>query len=479
MRPGADVTLAPSTDTATRALMGIDGLRLWRQGSARDRLRVGLGWGLSAVFCIATGLATVIHSWSGLPLSIGGMTLYLTVYPPLIVATWWALCFGWSWGAPLVYLSTFTLALYAGMPLPWALLFACANPLGLAVFTLGYRAIDLAPDLNSLGAWMYFALMAFVANVFGSSGALIWCYTNRIDRLGLLPIWQGWWLGGLVQTVALVGPLLMLTRPRFAAWLREREAFLAAPPREPRKLTLRLILLVVVAVLGYGAATLTLAEERVRNRMGLALPDPVESLLGTVWAFYWVSALIVIFIGFFGYRSFSHWNAANRRLLEELDQLARTDRLSGLLNRRAMEEVLNQQLQRWIRHGESAALLMVDIDHFKRINDRYGHATGDTAIRALSDRLRACLRGIDSASRWGGEEFLLLLPRQDAQGALALAERLREQLRGSGLQPAFTVSIGVSLPRPLERDWDAWLKRADHALYQAKHAGRDRVCLAE
>ncbi len=461
------------------------GLRaFWRAASPAERRWVGLGWLLSLAFCIASGLATVILAWSGLPLRFAGFTVYVTVYPPLLLASWWALCFGWAWAAPLVYAATFTLALYAGMPLAWALLFACSNPLGLAVYALGYRAIDRRPELHSGSAWLYFVMLAFAASVFGSAGALIWSYTNRIDSTGLLPIWQGWWLGGFLQAVLLVGPLLWLTRPRISAWLARRPDLLAPPPADSRRLALRLILVIVCAVLAYGAGTLGLAEGWVQRRLADADArqlETVQTLLSTAWSCYWVMALFVLFVGFFGYRSFRHWSAANDRLLAELELLARTDRLSGLLNRRAMEEALDEQLQRGRRHGEPAALLMVDIDHFKRINDAHGHAVGDAAIVALADTLRAGLRSLDRAARWGGEEFLVLLPQQDAAAAWAVAERLRAALAtlpGPEL-PRFTVSVGVAALQRGDREWGDWLKRADGALYAAKAAGRDRVLAAD
>ena len=461
------------------------GLRAFARAAApAERRRVGLGWLFSLAFCIVTGLATVILAWSGLPLRFAGLTVYVTVYPPLLLGSWWALSFGWAWGAPLVYAATLTLALYAGMPLGWALLFACANPLSLAVYTLGYRAIDARPELRSLGAWLYFVLLAFAGSVLGSAGALIWCYTNRIDDTGLLPIWQGWWLGGLLQTVLLLGPALWLTRSRISAWLDRRPELLAAPPADPRRLTLRLILVIVCAVLAYGAGTLGLAEGWLQERLVGADArqlETVQTLLATAWSFYWVMAMFVLFVAFFGYRSFRHWSAANQLLLSQMEELARTDGLTGLLNRRAMEEALDEQLQRGRRHGEPAALLMLDIDHFKRINDAHGHAVGDAAIVALADTLRAGLRSLDRAARWGGEEFLVLLPQQDATAACAVAERLRAALAtlpGPEL-PRFTVSVGVASLLPGDRAWCDWLKRADDALYAAKAAGRDRVLAAD
>ena len=171
------------------------------------------------------------------------------------------------------------------------------------------------------------------------------------------------------------------------------------------------------------------------------------------------------------------------RLFAELRHRARHDGLTGLLNRRAMEEALEAQLQRSLRNGEAFSVMMIDIDHFKSVNDRHGHAVGDSALRQLAAILRAGVRGIDRVARFGGEEFLVLLPDVSLADAQPLAERLRERVASSSLvQPAaslaLTVSIGVAEWRPGSDDLTRLLTRADAALYRAKQGGRDRVEMA-
>lgn len=166
-----------------------------------------------------------------------------------------------------------------------------------------------------------------------------------------------------------------------------------------------------------------------------------------------------------------------------LERLARTDSLTGLFNRRYVTEQLTRLCTSARRHHVPVAVLMIDIDHFKRLNDTFGHAAGDDAIRHVADRLAASLRTEDIAGRWGGEEFVIVLPHTAHDEAVAVAERLRAEVAGSPLPigagddvVSLSVSIGVA-----ERPGDvpeALVHRADLALYAAKRAGRNRVVSA-
>lgn len=171
---------------------------------------------------------------------------------------------------------------------------------------------------------------------------------------------------------------------------------------------------------------------------------------------------------------------------ERADALNRTlalqDELTGLHNRRAIHKLLEQQLALARRNGQALALLIVDIDHFKKINDDHGHLSGDLALRTMADGLRRRLRGQDIAGRWGGEEFIVILPGTDAAGACGLAENLRrsaEQARLVALDGrpiGLTISIGVHALDAASGDArDDMIAAADRALYLAKQNGRNRV----
>lgn len=172
-----------------------------------------------------------------------------------------------------------------------------------------------------------------------------------------------------------------------------------------------------------------------------------------------------------------------RKLLEDdLRQLATTDSLTGLFSRRHFFELGLREIKRRSRREAPLSLVMMDLDHFKKINDRYGHAAGDQALRIFSGLCRNVLREADIPARIGGEEFAILLPDTDLDQAFKAAERLREQtaaetIRHDGLEFQLTVSLGVTLVFETERRLDAALSRADKAMYQAKAQGRNRTVI--
>ena len=176
---------------------------------------------------------------------------------------------------------------------------------------------------------------------------------------------------------------------------------------------------------------------------------------------------------------------SDRKALEnELSEMAARDPLTGLLNRREMARLLDEEIVRATRYGRNLALLWVDFDHFKNINDLYGHAAGDSVLKAVSALLAESVRSVDSVGRFGGEEFVILLPEMDRREALETAERLRglvsdtPQPLGNGNTVAMTVSIGVSVFPDHGESADTLCAAADRAMYQAKADGRNQVVLA-
>ena len=164
------------------------------------------------------------------------------------------------------------------------------------------------------------------------------------------------------------------------------------------------------------------------------------------------------------------------RAVEDMKLRATTDRLTGALNRGRIEENAQFELLRFERYGHPVSLLFIDIDHFKEVNDRHGHATGDLVLSGTCDVVRQCMRTTDLLGRWGGEEFLLLLPNTGLTSARLLADRIRNaiQHRHFGDAGHLTASFGVAECQKGE-SWDALVARADAAMYRAKNAGRNRV----
>lgn len=161
----------------------------------------------------------------------------------------------------------------------------------------------------------------------------------------------------------------------------------------------------------------------------------------------------------------------------ELHQLANTDELTGIFNRRKFSEVLQMEFARAKRYGTQLSVIILDVDHFKVINDTYGHHMGDIVLQKLAQIISASLRDTDIFARWGGEEFIILAPCGDSKQPDVLAERLRSAVENCVFGDAgkVTCSFGVTEFR-FNDDQDSMINRADHNLYQAKNSGRNRVC---
>ncbi|MBB3978106.1 two-component system cell cycle response regulator [Rhizobium azooxidifex] len=179
------------------------------------------------------------------------------------------------------------------------------------------------------------------------------------------------------------------------------------------------------------------------------------------------------------------YNDRLRASVKQTIELAVTDGLTGLHNRRYLDSHLKLLIDRSVARGRQMSICMTDIDRFKLINDTYGHDVGDAVLREFANRLRTAVRGADLACRYGGEEFVLLMPDTSAETAAAVAERLRmtieEQpfrISGGGAPLTVTASIGIASLLPQGDSPDTLLKRADNALYEAKRAGRNRVVAA-
>lgn len=183
-------------------------------------------------------------------------------------------------------------------------------------------------------------------------------------------------------------------------------------------------------------------------------------------------------------RTFNAMADTIERHQSSLRNMAVRDALTGLYNRREFKARLGTELERARRYSHPFALLMMDIDHFKMVNDTYGHPAGDRLLLAFASKLHDCTRPVDSLARYGGEEFALILPEVRAEEAMLAAERLREQIAAEPFTlgehvVSMTVSIGVAIFPQHGRHSDTLFRHADRALYRAKETGRNHVALAE
>ena len=171
-------------------------------------------------------------------------------------------------------------------------------------------------------------------------------------------------------------------------------------------------------------------------------------------------------------------------VIDALCDLSSRDALTGLANRRAFESALNREIDRVARSGEPALLLILDIDHFKRVNDTYGHGVGDLIIKSVAQALVDCVRPMDLPARVGGEEFAVILPSCPPAFGQTVAERLRERIEGQvvSIGPLQHLGVTVSIGGAYAPQWvrsspTLWIERADLQLYRAKSEGRNRICM--
>ncbi len=205
--------------------------------------------------------------------------------------------------------------------------------------------------------------------------------------------------------------------------------------------------------------------------------------LETVTYVGYIAAALGLAFGFF-------W-MTTAKLSTELEYMASTDPLTRVYNRRVFRDWCNKELARSKRVGSTFSLLVVDVDHFKRVNDRFGHRAGDLVLCAIVEQMQDSVRGIDVLGRWGGEEFVALLPGADRDAALMVAQRIRRNVEKlpmakivpggcweEGEQIGLTVSVGMASHRGGADRVDDVMDRADRALYRAKAEGRNRVLTA-
>lgn len=231
-------------------------------------------------------------------------------------------------------------------------------------------------------------------------------------------------------------------------------------------------------ILDKGVATLTPQDrDAIANRH-----VSVQVQSGIDYALTWkilVGAAVLLLIAVYWNRKLSRMNRELYRLNRELSRLSMTDPLTGLFNRMKIDDTLDSELQRAKRYGQGFGLIMVDIDHFKQINDTHGHQAGDAVLKELADLLQTHIRATDAVGRWGGEEFIIVCPQTDEAGTATLGEELRQRISAHRFPVIgqMTASFGVAAWRTEDRVEDL-VGRADAALYQSKRQGRNRLRIA-
>jgi diguanylate cyclase (GGDEF)-like protein len=358
-----------------------------------------------------------------------------------------------------------------------AVMLGVRRNLPVKVHGLGYWGV--AP-LFALGSTIFFALEgpvpAWVVAVCGN-GLLLACTVALLagsSHFFERP-WR-WWPWGLLilacQAVLLVFFLVWPDyRPRQLAFAMSMAVVCAAHVRVLARHGRGFAARIVLVAMAWQTCVLV-----VRGMATLWIDTPASHRFDAV------SVLHLVYVGTFSFSVLlvliGAQLMASERVRMEFEHLATHDELTGLFNRRALLGWIEQAHALWKREGQRYALMLLDLDHFKHLNDNHGHLAGDRALANVAATLQQGLGSSGRLGRYGGEEFVLLLPATEADAARCLAERLRQRVESmvpDAGTPACTVTIGLAAVQAGDDSVEALIGRADQALYQAKAAGRNRV----
>ncbi len=443
--------------------------------SAGARRIAALGLVVLAI-AVVTGILNVTWDWNGIPLRIGSLELPITVYPPFVLSLLSAVWVGPTWGLVPAYTANLVGALVSGLTPLNAVLFALAGALEVLIFWGSMVTLNISPELRRLRDLVRFALVSLIAPATASLAVVIWNVERHLGLAESHRVWRGWVIGDILQALLVVAPLLRFLGPRVRPWIDRQ--FATPPHYEVTYTRAALLAAVTFAVIGalvfFGIYrlqesldidphTYTTSGELLTPRL-----REMQQLLGVL-----VAALTI---------ATGVYTNVLARMGERQRGLSRRESLTGCFNRRAFYELFPREVERARRLGQGVSLVFLDIDYFKKVNDRFGHETGDHVLQQLAARLRGIIRETDLLFRWGGEEFVILLPHTAAAEAPALAERIRAAVAErpfaageSQGQVGVTVSVGVAGSEQVPVDADALIARADAACYRAKESGRNRV----
>ena len=454
------------------------GPRWWPPAALRGAplARVGPWWLAATALAVALAVLEARLDWSGLPVPLGPVTVGVSIYPPLTIALLLAIWIGPLWGVVPAFLATFASALTASVPAPTAAAFALATPAEVFLLWGSLVTLNIDASLPHFADLRRFLAAGLVAASGSSLAILIWNEERHVALVTGQRLWQGWLIGDLLQVALVVAPVLHFAGRPVRTWLERR---IETPPRHEFRYrdgvlwtALVSATLVVLAALGLRMmlASLHLPESARTAEGELLLPHLREMGLFTALL------LVVVLV------TSSAFGASLARLGDRERAIARRDPLTGCPNRRAFYEVFVRESDRSARLGAPLSLLSIDLDRFKVLNDAHGHAFGDEVLKQLSRRLTALVRSHDLVVRWGGEEFLVLLPHTDPADAFSLAERIRAGIEApafrageDGRSVTLTCSVGIAGTATYPVDPDGLVARADAACYEAKRAGRNRT----
>ena len=439
---------------------------------------VRTGWFMVGLLAVLLAYLEALLNWSGIPLSIFGFEFSLTIYPPLILTLLLTLWLGPTWGGSFAWLATFTSAVTQGMAWPVAALFALATPLELLIVWGCLTILGVSPDLRDRGAILRYLGVAVIAATASSLAALLYIDTQALDLISGQRVWQGWIIGDVAQ-MALAIPVLRWAGPRVRHWVDRQ---FPDPPRQEVSYTRSVVLVTAVIII-----LMTLVSQGVWRMVGsLHIGEDARTLTGEpLLPRLRELALFLALLVAVTFATTMVFTSTLARVSERERLVSRRDPLTGAFNRRAFREEYRREADRSRRLGKGMSVVLLDLDHLKAINDRHGHDAGDEVLRQLVHRVSTVIRDHDLLFRWGGDEFVLLLPHTALEDAPLLAERVRFAIAAAPMVPhtvaepvRVTVSCGVAGSAEAPHEPESLIALADAALYRAKREGRDRIASA-
>ena len=438
--------------------------------------RIAAVWLLGTGLSVLAGILNVALDLNAIELRPFGLAIDLTIYPPLLLSVLASVWIGPMWGVIPAYLANVASGLWSGLAWPVSLVFALAGAIETALVWGSMLILEIDPDLRRRRDVGMFLVVGLMAAAISSLGIMIWNAGLKLDIGEGQRAWRGWVVGDFLQLALLAVPLLRFAGPPARAWVDRR---FQSPPRSDvaagrRTAVAHAMLASMIALVFVGVWMLQRSldiDPQARTLSGeLLLPRLIE-----IQFFFGLLALTVML-------ATAAFTAAVARTSERQRMLARRESLTGCFNRRAFYELFDREADRSRRLGEGLSLLFIDLDHFKGVNDRFGHVAGDRLLQQIAMRLQGVVRETDLIFRWGGEEFIVLLPHTTPAAAGALAERVRlvvaeRPFAGAETHPpvSLTVSVGTAGTTVLPISADVLVTAADQACYRAKRSGRNRV----
>jgi diguanylate cyclase (GGDEF)-like protein len=453
-------------------------------------------WIVLCLFVIPSGLITRIFELTGIPFSVFGIDFHITIYFPMLVCIPLSLCFGYSWAAIPAYFSTFFVALIGNMPLHWILVFSFANPIGLAMLVMIYRITPARLDLKTTPAMLFFVIVSFLSALSGSIGSFIWTYTNQVNLHDFFKVWQGWWLGGFLQSIFICAPFLYLFSSKLLR-IRDQLTTTTEDSVNNRGRIKVAVIIVITVIILYIWLAFQINILNIEDKLKLVIQEDIrnEILKATRVINFPVSVFIfiIMFIGYFFFYFTDYWNfrlqnlndqltESNNKLTDKNENMYHNsihDNLTGIFNRAYLFKELEEQFLNAKKNTIPLTFLMLDLDKFKKINDTYGHQTGDVVLKLFTQMVLSLINKEMTFARFGGEEFCLIIPNQNGSSGEVIAKNIIESTRELNIEYlgnviSISVSIGVREVSDSDENIDHVIEMADKALYQAKNNGRDQ-----